>query len=128
MADIDGEVGQVRLGVRGGLGQYVLALRAFNRNVWLFLTCTAFRGMAIAAMQTVLNLYLYSLGYDARFIGIINGMQSVAILLVSVPLGYIADRFGRRSVLVLGGIGYPLTIAGVALAPSTGAIFLFMFL
>lgn len=112
----------------GGIARYLAALRQFDRNVRLFLVCTAFRGMVIATLQTVLNLYLYSLGYDARFIGLINGFNSLAVLLVSVPFGYLADRFGRRPVLVVGGIAYPIAILAVALARSTPLIILFIFL
>src|SRR5947209_8202770 len=89
--------------------QYAAGIRDFDRNVRLFLTVTAFRGMVIACLQTVLNLYLYSLGYDARFIGVINGFNSIAVLLLSIPLGYIADRIGRRPVLLAGGALYPLS-------------------
>ncbi|GAC1406471.1 MAG: MFS transporter [Chloroflexota bacterium] len=84
--------------------------------------------MVIATLQTVLNLYLYSLGYDSRFIGLINGANAVAVLLVSVPLGYVADRIGRRPVLLVGGIAYPLCILGLTLAQSTPAILTFNFL
>lgn len=111
-----------------GLQRYLRALAGFDRNVRLFLTVTAFRGMVIASLQTVFNLYLYSLGYDARFIGLINGVNSIAVLLVSVPLGYLADRFGRRPVLLVGGIGYPLSILGVGIIPWTPSIMLFNFL
>jgi MFS family permease len=111
-----------------GIRQYLVSLTGFDRNVKLFLTATAFRGMVIATLMTVLNLYLYSLGYDARFIGIINAANSVAVLLVSVPLGFLADRFGRQRVLLVGGIGYPLSILGVALAGNTAAIMAFNFL
>ena len=118
----------VRIEPSGGLGRYLDAFRAFNRNVKLFLVITAFRGMVIAALATVLNLYLYSLGYDARFIGLINATNSLAVLLVSVPMGYIADRVGRRKVLVAGGIAYPLSIFGLSLSSSTPTILVFNFL
>lgn len=117
----------VRLEV-AGLRRYLRALAGFQRNVKLFLTVTALRGMLIATQSTILNLYLYSLGYDARFIGIINAVNSLAVLLVSVPFGYLADRFGRRTVLLTTGLIYPLTMLGIALAHSTALILLFMFL
>lgn len=110
------------------LTTYVAAVRSFHRNVTLILIATAFRGMVIAALQTVLNLYLYSLGYDARFIGIINAVNSVAVLLVSLPVGYLADRFGRGPILLVGGLTYPLTLLWVSLARSTGMLLVGMFL
>ncbi len=118
----------VRAGLAGGLARYARTVRSFNRNVHLVLAATAFRGMVIATLQTVLNLYLYSLGYDARFIGLINGANAVAVLITSVPWGYLADRLGRRPILLAGGIAYPLCILGLTLSPSTGSILLFNFL
>ena len=118
---------EVRLQSFAGLHSYLAAIGACDRNVKLFLTVTAFRGMVIATLQTVLNLYLYSLGYDARFIGIINGVNAVAVFLVSVPLGYLADRLGRLPVMLVGGIGYPLCILGLTLSRSTQGIMLFNF-
>jgi MFS family permease len=84
--------------------------------------------LVIASLQTVLNLYLNSLGYDARFIGLINAVNSLAVLVVSLPFGYLADRFGNRPVLLLGGIAYPLSILGLTVVRSTPAILLFNFL
>lgn len=119
--------GRVRVGLTGLVG-YLEATRDFERNVKLFLTATAFRGMTIATLQTVFNLYLYSLHYDARSIGAINGVNSIAILLTSVPLGFVTDRIGRRPVLLVGGIAYPMTILALSLATSTPAIMVFNFL
>jgi MFS family permease len=118
----------VRVGPVGGLARYLAAIRGFHRNVHLILTATAFRGMVVATLGAVLNLYLYSLGYDARFIGVINAANSIAVLLVSVPVGYLADRIGRRPVLLAGGVAYPLAILGVTLAHSTAQILIFNFL
>lgn len=111
-----------------GLRRYLRAMAGFQRNVKLFLTVTAFRGMLIATQSTILNLYLYSLGYDARFIGVINATSALAVLLVSVPFGYLADHVGRRALLLSTGLLYPLTMLGIALAHSTALILLFMFL
>ena len=118
---------QVRIGPVGGIRRYLTGARQFDRNVKLFLTVTAFRGMVIAALGTVLNLYLYSLGYDARFIGLINGVNSLAVLLISIPLGFLADRVGRRPVLLVGGMAYPASMLALSLSSSTTTILLFNF-
>jgi MFS family permease len=104
---------------------YLADIGALNRNARLFLSVTAFRGMVIATLQTILNLYLYSLGYDTRFIGVISAANSLATLVCSLPAGYIADRIGRRPVLLVGGVGYPLSILGLSLVRPTWAIMLF---
>lgn len=120
--------GPIRIGPVGGLQRYLGAISDFNRNVKLFLAVTAFRGLVIASIGTILNLYLYSLGYDTRFIGLINGVNSIAVLLVSVPLGFVADRIGRRPVLLVGGLAYPASILGVSVSTSTPMLLIFNFL
>lgn len=111
-----------------GIARYFAAIGSFDRNIKLFLTVTAFRGLVIAVLQIVFNLYLYSLGYDTRFIGVINAVNSLATLLVSVPLGYIADRIGRRPVLLAGGVAYPLALLGLSIVHSTTGLLIFNFL
>jgi MFS family permease len=122
------ETSDLRIGPVGGVRRYLAGARRFDRNVKLFLTVTAFRGMVIAALGTILNLYLYSLGYDARFIGLINGVNSLAVLLISIPLGFVADRVGRRPVLLVGGIAYPASILALSLSSSTATILVFNFI
>jgi MFS family permease len=121
------EYSEVRIGPVGGVRRYLAGAKRFDRNVKLFLTVTAFRGMVIAALGTILNLYLYSLGYDPRFIGLINGVNSLAVLLVSIPLGFAADRVGRRPVLLIGGVAYPASILALSLSNTTTTILVFNF-
>jgi MFS family permease len=47
-------------------------------------------------------LYLQQLGADPFQIGLIIGLSGLAFTLTHLPAGYIADRFGRRSILVAG--------------------------
>jgi MFS family permease len=119
---------RVRIGMPVGLGAYVASVRDFDRNVKLFLAVTAFRGMTVAALGTIFNLYLYSLGYDARFIGLINAFNGLAVLIVSVPVGYLADRIGRRPVLFAGGLVYPLSLLGLSFSTTTSVILVFNFI
>lgn len=83
---------QLRVGLAGDLIGYARARGECNRSVRLFLAVTVFRGMVIATLRTVLNLYLYSLGYDARCIGIITGVNALAVLGLSLPLRAISPR------------------------------------
>jgi len=109
-------------------GAYVDAVRAFNRNVVLLLSVTAARGMTIAATGAVFNLYLHALGFGTPYIGLVNATNALATLVVSVPLGYLADRIGRRPVLLLGGTLYPFLFLAVTLTRSPAAILVLSFL
>jgi MFS family permease len=110
------------------LRTYLSAVRGLGRNAALVLSVTAFRGMVIAATSTVFNLYLYSLGYDTPTIGLVNASGSLAVLVVSLPFGYLADRIGRRAVLLAGGFAYPVFLLALSLAHSTPQIVIFNFI
>jgi len=128
MSHSQGGRGDVRDAPQSSFGRYIATFRSFNRTVRLFLTVTAFRGLVIATLQTVLNLYLYSLGYDTRFIGFINGVNAIATLFCSLGLGFLADRFGRKPILLAGGLLYPLSILAISVSTSTSALLFFSFL
>jgi MFS family permease len=107
---------QVRLAITPAfLIDYLSSVTSFERNVKLVLAGTMARGLAIGLLGTIFNLYLYSLGFSRPFIGIVNGVQALATLLVGLPLGYAADHWGRKPVLVAGGIAYPLATIGLTL-------------
>lgn len=110
------------------LRTYLSAVRGLGRNAALVLGVTAFRGMVIAATSTIFNLYLYSLHYDTPTIGLINASGSLAVLVVSLPFGYLADRIGRRAVLMAGGFAYPVFLLALSLAHSTPQIVVFNFI
>lgn len=108
--------------------RYLAAFGGFQSNVKRFLLITAFRGVAISGQSTIINLYLYSLGYDARLIGLLNAANALAILVISVPLGYLSDRIGRRPVLLVTGVLYPFSVLGLGLVHSIPLLLLFMLL
>jgi MFS family permease len=118
---------RVRVPGLRALRLYAEGVSRFDRAVKLLFYVTAARGMVIASIGTILNLYLYSLGYDARFIGLFNAANAVATLVVSLPLGYAADRVGRPMVMLIGGVGYPIAILAVALAPNGSMLLAFNF-
>ncbi|HEY7601302.1 MAG TPA: MFS transporter [Methylomirabilota bacterium] len=52
-----------------------------------------------------LPLYARSLGADYRDLGLIGAAHGLAFAALTIPLGRASDRFGRRAILLLSGIG-----------------------
>jgi MFS family permease len=68
----------------------------------LFLTLIAF--IALNASRVVLTLYALTLGAPASSVGVLGGMFYLFPLLLSWPIGALADRIGSRRLLFAGAI------------------------
>ena len=64
------------------------------------------------------KLYMTSIGFDATFIGISAGVLSIGVILFEVPLGVLADRWSRKSVMLLGEVSLILATIGLGLSES----------
>src|SRR5690242_12631401 len=95
-----------------------LSLFSYHRNVYLMLLFTLGKGFQISIGQLTTNLYLYSLGYRQEFIGIFTAIPAIGAFLAAVPLGILADRWGRRPLLIVSGLLNPLALAGIALSTT----------
>lgn len=94
---------------------------AFQRlpiNVYLLLFFTMGKGFQLTIATLNINYYAHSLGYKPDFIGVLSAMPALGSLLSSVPSGLVADRIGRKPVLVGTAILTPLFLACVGLITS----------
>jgi len=61
---------------------------------------------------------VHSLGYRPDFIGLFSAMPAIGALVSAVPVGLLADRIGRKPVLVLTAVLTPLFLALCGLVTS----------
>ena len=47
----------------------------------------------------ILTNYLTALTSDVQWVGYVEGMQGICMALISLPAGYVADKFGHKWVL-----------------------------
>lgn len=66
----------------------------------------------------VLPLYSRTLGLSSFQVGMIFSAYSAALLFLSIPLGIVSDRFGRKRIMVVGMIGLVLTTIAFTFAKS----------
>jgi MFS family permease len=94
---------------------FVSVLRRLPFNVYLLLFFTLGKGFQLTIATLNVNYYAYSLGYHPDFIGLLSAMPALGSLISSVPSGLLADRLGRKPVLIGTAILTPLFLAGIGL-------------
>jgi MFS family permease len=65
----------------------------------------------------LLNFYVLSLGFNEALLGRLITTSSLTALIVALPIGYLADIFGRKRSLLLAGLLISLSIAGMVIWP-----------
>lgn len=105
------------------------ALRSLRENEHLLLICTAtvviMAGQGVVA--PVLPLFARSFGVSAAVIGFSLSVFGLARLLLNVPLGIAADRYGRRLLLVGGPVVTAVGMIGTGLAPDVWVLLVWRF-
>lgn len=82
------------------------------RGAKWFLAGRAMSGLGDGIANIAIQLYLVELGFGAGELGLAFMLKLAATALVTVPAGYLADRYGRGRVLSL---GFFLFIPGIVL-------------
>jgi MFS family permease len=94
----------------------------FSPNAWLFLASSLFAGLGSGIFSVIFNLYLLRLGYREDFIGQVASLGTLAIGLLAIPAGLLADRIGRKRSLVWSSFTNNLTIVGLCLLTNPLAL------
>ncbi len=72
-----------------------------QRDGWLCFGTAWAQGFLEGGMITFLALYLLSLHYSAEAVGSLHGVLFLGVILAQLPLSYLADIFGKLSVLLI---------------------------
>ena len=98
------------------------------RNVYLLLLFTTGKGFQLTIALLNISYYAHSLGYKPDFIGVLNAASAIGALIGAVPTGLLADRIGRRPVLLVSAVLAPLFLALTGLVTTAPLLLLFSFL
>src|SRR5271165_306675 len=90
---------RVRISAQRNFGVYA----SFNRDVYLLLLFTLGKGFQLSIGALTLNLYVHSLGYGLQFVGLFAATSAIGSLVAAVPVGLLADRLGRKPLLLISG-------------------------
>ena len=81
---------------------YLRTLHKFSREARLYLITYALWGGFFGIHGVLFNLYLLRLGYDAEFIGWVNGVGRFTFGAASLPAGALGGRLGNRRTIIAG--------------------------
>jgi len=119
----------ITIGVRSKLANFFEQ----NRFLLTFAVLASLMGTTVGMAQVSASLYAVHLGSSKAMLGLIAGSQSVGVLLMSLPIGLLVDRFGPARPFVVGtllaGLSYavlPLWATPSWLLACTAAISFFM--
>src|SRR5207249_9066440 len=84
-----------------------------RRLKWLIIALV-FNNVAIGYLLVYLTAFFPELGISAGVVGLLLGLEG-AMVLLSIPLGILSDRRGRKKLLLLGTSLIPIPIILIAL-------------
>ncbi len=98
------------------------------RNVYILYLFTLGKGFQLTIALLNISYYAHSLGYKPDFIGVLNAASAIGALVSAVPTGLLADRIGRKPVLLVSAVLAPLFLALTGLVTAAPLLLLFSFL
>ena len=80
--------------------EYARRLGHFQRNARLYLINNALSGVTAGIVLVLYNLYLYSLGYRADFVGLVLFILTIGAGVAIFPAGFCIDRVSGKTILI----------------------------
>lgn len=103
----------------GTLTTYGARIQAFRPNARRYLVYLIFFGIGMGVFQLLYNFYVLSLGYDESLLGNLITVNNSTALLAAIPMGYLADRLGRKGAIMTSTVAYAVGVLVMVLFPGT---------
>jgi MFS family permease len=87
-----------------------------------FVILVFFTAVGYGYFQVLVSAYLPQIGFDPGSVGLILGVNGLAVVVASIPLGIYADRRGKKRILFLGLLIFPFTLVVYALTSMLAAL------
>jgi len=108
----------------GVVRTYIKRVGAFSPNARVYLISILIYGAGLGIHRILFNFFLRSLGYDETFMGLISTVSSMSVLIFALPMGYLADRMGRKFSMVFAVLVTGASIFLMVIFPSSGILIL----
>jgi MFS family permease len=80
-------------------------LKGIPRNVLLMIVILAVNNLALSYLIIYIAAYLPEIGVPAQTVGILLGVEGLAMAIMAIPFGMLSDRKGRKRLLFIGSFG-----------------------
>jgi len=107
-----------KIAKNGVIKTYIDRVSAFSPNARKYLISIMIYGAGFGIHRILFNFFLRSLGYDETFMGLLSTVSSMSVLVAALPMGYLADRLGRKLSLVVSGLIIGPSILLMVIVPT----------
>lgn len=90
----------------------------FRKNLRLIEIETVLSSIGVGFGVSIITIFWNSIGMNQKDIGAVQMIFTICVLLFDIPMGYIADRFNRKALNIIGDIGTALTFLMYAFAQN----------
>jgi MFS family permease len=80
---------------------------SLSRQFWIFFIAAFFFDLGISLYFFLFNLFLLNLRFDERMMGLVTGALTLGNVVGTVPVGFLARRFGLQKLLLFCFIALP---------------------
>ena len=81
----------------------------YERNLKLIIWETILTSIGAGFSISTITVFWNSIGMNQTAIGFVQMIFTIVILFLDIPMGYIADRFNRKVLNIIGDIGVAVT-------------------
>ena len=92
--------------------------KLYKRNLRLVKMETVLTSISAGFSVPIITLFWNSIGMNQAAIGFVQMIFTISILFLDIPMGYIADRFNRKVINILGDFGCAMAFAFYAIAQN----------
>ena len=90
----------------------------FQKNLIIILIETVLTAIGAAFCVAIMTVFWNSIGMNQADIGLVQMIFTIVICVLDFPMGYIADRFNRRILNIIGDIGVALVFVFYAFSQN----------
>ena len=92
--------------------------RFYKKNLSLILVESVLTYIGPGFSVSIMTIFWNSVGMDQTAIGLVQMLFTVALVLFDIPMGYLADRFSRKAVNIIGDFGCALSFVFYAFSKN----------
>ena len=92
-----------------------------NANFRAYLTGIVCSGIALRIQGVAIGWEMYQRTGEALALGLVGLVQALPTMILSLPAGYLADRYDRRRLMVISTLGAAVSSVGLAIISATQA-------